>query len=172
MLASLVILDYQGDVFITVPSSSGLGHRPLTARTGVRVSLGSPMQAAGIKTCRFSLFSKAFSEFECCNFKNCILGSFSELVCQCFFVFQDVEWVGISLGLRDYLLSKIRYEKPWKKSYWRWRQVIFVWRIDTLLMSPRDYPRVKLSWNWRLLYRETETNKSFSVETLLNFCHN
>ncbi len=59
MLASLVILDYQGDVFITVPSSSGLGHRPLTARTGVRVSLGSPIQAADTKTCRFSLFSKA-----------------------------------------------------------------------------------------------------------------
>ena len=28
------------------------------------ISLGSPIQTVGIKTCRFSLFSKAFSEFE------------------------------------------------------------------------------------------------------------
>ncbi len=29
---------------MTVPSSSGLGHRPLTAVTRVRVSLGSPLK--------------------------------------------------------------------------------------------------------------------------------
>ena len=34
----------------------------------------------GIKTCRFSLFSKAFSEFECSVFKFLVLGSFYELV--------------------------------------------------------------------------------------------
>ena len=64
MLASLVILDYQGDVFITVPSSSGLGHRPLTARTGVRVSLGSPIQTALFSGRCFAMQTKAFSEFE------------------------------------------------------------------------------------------------------------
>ncbi len=40
----------------------------------------TPIQAAGIKTCRFSLFSKAFSEFECSFFENRRFGTFSELV--------------------------------------------------------------------------------------------
>ena len=40
----------------------------------------TPIQAAGIKTCRFSLFSKAFSEFECRIFENGVLGSFFELI--------------------------------------------------------------------------------------------
>ena len=74
-----------------VPSSSGLGHRPLTAVTRVRFSLGSPIQTVGIKTCRFSLFSKAFSEFECSFFKFLVLGSFYELVYKEVFVFQYFE---------------------------------------------------------------------------------
>ena len=36
----------------------------------------TPIQAAGIKTCRFSLFSKAFSELWCYVFKNSSLGKF------------------------------------------------------------------------------------------------
>jgi len=51
----------------------------------------SPIQAAGIKTCRFSLFSKAFSEFECSVFKFLVLGSFYELVYAKVFVFQYFE---------------------------------------------------------------------------------
>ena len=39
-------------------------------------ALGSPIQTVGIKTCRFSLFSKPFSKFECSFFENDILGSF------------------------------------------------------------------------------------------------
>lgn len=35
----LIIVNY-----IMVPSSSGLGHRPLTAGTRVRTSLGSPLK--------------------------------------------------------------------------------------------------------------------------------
>lgn len=105
MLASLVILDYQGDVFITVPSSSGLGHRPLTARTGVRVSLGSPIQTALFSGRCFAMHAKAFGEFGCCSFKNDCLGGFYELGCACFFVFQDVKGVGISLGLRDIFIE-------------------------------------------------------------------
>jgi len=53
--------------------------------------LGSPIQAAGIKTCRFSLFSKAFSEFKCSFFKFLVLGSFYELVYKEVFVFQCVD---------------------------------------------------------------------------------
>jgi hypothetical protein len=53
--------------------------------------LGSPIQAAGIKTCRFSLFSKAFSEFESQVFKILVWGSFSELVYKEVFVFQCVD---------------------------------------------------------------------------------
>ncbi len=71
-----------------VPSSSGLGHRPLTAVTRVRTSLGSPMQIAACKMAAFSLFFKTFSEFESDVFKNCILGGFSEHACDCFFIFQ------------------------------------------------------------------------------------
>jgi len=49
------------------------------------------MQTVGIKTCRFSLFSKAFSEFECCKFENGVWGSFYELVYAKVFVFQCFE---------------------------------------------------------------------------------
>ena len=49
----------------------------------------------------FSLFSKAFSEFGCCKFENCVLGCFSELVYAKVFVFQYIELVGILLGLWD-----------------------------------------------------------------------
>lgn len=38
----------------------------------------------------FSLFSKALDEFECSIFKNCTLGGFYELACDCFLVFQCV----------------------------------------------------------------------------------
>ncbi len=74
-----------------VPSSRGLGRGPLKAATRVRIPLGSPMQTVGIKTCRFSLFSKAFSEFECSFFKFLVLGSFYELVYKEVFVFQYLE---------------------------------------------------------------------------------
>ena len=70
----------------------------------------SPIQAAGIKTCRFSLFSKAFSEFESQVFKILVWGSFYELVYAKVFVFQCLEWVRISLGLWDTFLSSIRFE--------------------------------------------------------------
>ena len=56
-----------------------------------RNSDGSPIQMVGIKTCRFSLFSKAFSEFECSFFKFLVLGSFYELVYAKVFVFQYFE---------------------------------------------------------------------------------
>ena len=56
-------------------------------------ALGSPIQTVGIKACRFSLFSKPFSEFECCKFENCVLGSFSELFCDKVFVFQYIKRV-------------------------------------------------------------------------------
>ena len=42
-------------LYFMVPSSSGLGRGPLKAATRVRISLGSPMQAAGIKTAVFLL---------------------------------------------------------------------------------------------------------------------
>ena len=100
-----------------VPSSSGLGHGPLKAVTRVRLSLGSPMQTVGIKTCRFSLFSKAFSEFECSFFENGVLGSFYELVYAKVFVFQCLEWVWISLGLWDTFLSFIRLEASLKEKF-------------------------------------------------------
>ena len=90
-----------------VPSSSGLGHRPLTAVTRVQISLGSPFQTAGTKTAVFLLYIKHLTEFECCKFENCILGEFSELVCLYFLVFQWFVWVGISLGL-----GIIIYPKP------------------------------------------------------------
>ena len=67
------------------------------------ISLGSPIQTAACKMVAFSLFSKAFGEFEYCNFKNRVLGRFYELVYTSFFVFQYIERVGISLGLRDCL---------------------------------------------------------------------
>ena len=102
-----------------VPSSSGLGHGPLKAETRVRLSMGSPIQAAGIKTCRFSLFSKAFSEFECSFFENGVLGSFYELVYAKVFVFQCLEWVWISLGLWDTFLSFIRLEASLKEKFLR-----------------------------------------------------
>ena len=49
----------------------------------------TPIQAAGIKTCRFSLFSKAFSELECRIFENGVLESFSEPVYAKVFIFQS-----------------------------------------------------------------------------------
>ena len=61
-----------------VPSSSGLGHRPLTAVTRVRTSLGSPIQMAVGKTAAFSFISKAFIKFECLFFLF-LVGSTSNL---------------------------------------------------------------------------------------------
>jgi len=49
------------------------------------------MQTVGIKTCRFSLFSKAFSEFECSVFKFLVLGSFYEPAYEKVFIFQYFE---------------------------------------------------------------------------------
>ena len=83
----------------------------------VRVPLGSPIQAAGIKTCRFSLFSKAFSEFESQVFKFLVLGEVSELVYAKVFVFQYFELVRISLGLWDTFLSFIRLEASLKEKF-------------------------------------------------------
>lgn len=74
-----------------VPSSRGLGRGPLKAATRVRIPLGSPIQTAASKMAAFSLFSKAFSEFECCKFENCVLGETSELVYAKVFVFQYFE---------------------------------------------------------------------------------
>ena len=62
-----------------VPSSRGLGRGPLKAATRVRIPLGSPFQAAGIKTAVFLLEIKHLIEFECLFFENCVLGEFSEL---------------------------------------------------------------------------------------------
>ena len=93
-----------------VPSSRGLGRGPLKAATRVRIPLGSPMQTAGIKTCRFALFSKPFLEFECCKFENGVLGSFSELVYASFFVFQYIKRVRISPKSQGYffIINQIR----------------------------------------------------------------
>lgn len=44
MLASYFFYVYKCAHKTLVPSSSGLGHRPLTAVTRVRVSLGSPVK--------------------------------------------------------------------------------------------------------------------------------
>lgn len=44
MLASYIFYVYKCAHKTLVPSSSGLGHRPLTAVTRVRVSLGSPIK--------------------------------------------------------------------------------------------------------------------------------
>ena len=35
----------------SAPSSSGLGHRPFTAATRVRISLGSPLTLKRIRSC-------------------------------------------------------------------------------------------------------------------------
>ena len=61
----------------------------------------TPIQAAGIKTCRFSLFSKPFSEFECLFFENRCFGYFFELAYKGGFIFQYIKRVRISLGLWD-----------------------------------------------------------------------
>lgn len=74
-----------------VPSSRGLGRGPLKAATRVRIPLGSPIQTAACKMAAFSLFSKAFSEFESQVFKFLVLGSFYELVYAKVFVFQYFE---------------------------------------------------------------------------------
>ncbi len=87
MLAIYFYLYYELFVLGMVPSSRGLGRGPLKAATRVRIPLGSPIQTVGIKTCRFSLFSKAFSEFECPFFENGIWERFSELVYVKVFVF-------------------------------------------------------------------------------------
>lgn len=49
------------------------------------------MQAAGIKTCRFALFTKPFLELKCCKFENCVLESFYELFYDKVFIFQCFE---------------------------------------------------------------------------------
>ncbi len=54
----------------------------------------TPIQTAGIKTCRFALFSKPFSEFGCCKFENGVLGSFYELVYKGVFIFQYIICAG------------------------------------------------------------------------------
>ena len=70
-------------------------------KRSVIIPPGSPIQTAGIKTCRFALFSKTFSEFECCKFENRLFGTFSEPVYAKVFIFQYIKRVRISLGLWD-----------------------------------------------------------------------
>lgn len=42
------------------------------------------------KKCRFALFTKPFSEFECCKFENGVLGSFPEPVYVDFFIYNKL----------------------------------------------------------------------------------
>ena len=74
------------DEFKTLASSLVLNEgRGLRRERGPRkaweftISLGSPIQTAGIKTCRFALFYKTFSEFGCYVFENSCFGKFYEL---------------------------------------------------------------------------------------------
>lgn len=83
----------------------------------VRIPLGSPIQTAASKMAAFSLFSKAFSEFECCVFESSLLGKFSELVYTKVFIFQCINRVRISLGLWDTFLSSIRFEASLKEKF-------------------------------------------------------
>ena len=63
------------------------GRSSAESRANKPISLGSPIQTAAYKMAAFSLFSKAFSEFECRVFENGVLGSFYELVYKEVFVF-------------------------------------------------------------------------------------
>ena len=47
--SSLLIIIHQSLVFASSPSSRGLGHRPFTAVTGVRIPVGTPFNTKGLQ---------------------------------------------------------------------------------------------------------------------------